>query len=483
VTYISEVLADTPLGFWPLDEAGGTTATDISGNARHGTYVNPGSIVFRDLTREMDEGNAGDVLLDNTGGNLGYVQVPGTGLETASFTVEGWCKSPFQDFDGGAVGVLFSMSKAGVRRWSLLHDVSTTRRWFAAVTGAVSPSMFYPVGGPGGMGNFDWYHVVLTFTASTFEFWVNGELVASNAVGILTTTGTDFIIGADLQNLANGWGQSVRGPGGVHMVALYDHVLTETRIKAHYNAFGVRRELLNLGPAVALWMAERKFSGDQIADQTGNGHDLARGAGTITRVAPSVYANAAGTAVGHSRDYAFGFDTFGVGAFSDVADVTNTGLFSILGYFTLDTLPATAGHVRSLMGLSNAPSDYQWQLYVDDTGKLHFRCMDGIGTNLGDIATPGSVIGAHRFCASVVNVKGGAQKLYLDRALVASGTLDLVNGPMVASNAQCDVGTVMASAPGLGTDEWWDGKIDDFVFVWDIVSDGGAGGGWALAAP
>lgn len=39
MTLAAEILADTPLGFWLLDETSGTTAVDSSGNARHGTYT------------------------------------------------------------------------------------------------------------------------------------------------------------------------------------------------------------------------------------------------------------------------------------------------------------------------------------------------------------------------------------------------------------------------------------------------------------
>lgn len=36
---LSEIVADSPLGYWPLDEASGTVARDVSGNAQHGTYA------------------------------------------------------------------------------------------------------------------------------------------------------------------------------------------------------------------------------------------------------------------------------------------------------------------------------------------------------------------------------------------------------------------------------------------------------------
>lgn len=34
------ILADSPVAYWPLNETSGTTATDLSGNGKHGTYSN-----------------------------------------------------------------------------------------------------------------------------------------------------------------------------------------------------------------------------------------------------------------------------------------------------------------------------------------------------------------------------------------------------------------------------------------------------------
>src|SRR5215213_5476260 len=33
------ILAERPVAYWPLDDASGSTATDLSGNGHHGTYT------------------------------------------------------------------------------------------------------------------------------------------------------------------------------------------------------------------------------------------------------------------------------------------------------------------------------------------------------------------------------------------------------------------------------------------------------------
>ena len=38
--YDAVVLADSPAGYWKMDETSGSTVVDYSGNDRHGTYFN-----------------------------------------------------------------------------------------------------------------------------------------------------------------------------------------------------------------------------------------------------------------------------------------------------------------------------------------------------------------------------------------------------------------------------------------------------------
>lgn len=67
VTLEEAVLALSPAGYWKLDETSGSTATDSSGNGRHGTYTGTYTLA----------GNAGD---DGTSyldlGGAGFVTVP-----------------------------------------------------------------------------------------------------------------------------------------------------------------------------------------------------------------------------------------------------------------------------------------------------------------------------------------------------------------------------------------------------------------------
>ena len=84
-SYSASVLADSPLSYWRLGEASGTTAADSSGANRTGSYLNT-------PTLGVPGALAGDT---NTpvgfNGTNEYVHVPfAAALNPASFTVEAW---------------------------------------------------------------------------------------------------------------------------------------------------------------------------------------------------------------------------------------------------------------------------------------------------------------------------------------------------------------------------------------------------------
>ena len=53
-TYSEEILARSPLGYWPMDDTSGTTCDDDSGNAADGTYT--GTPTFNDGSIRPDAG-------------------------------------------------------------------------------------------------------------------------------------------------------------------------------------------------------------------------------------------------------------------------------------------------------------------------------------------------------------------------------------------------------------------------------------------
>ena len=70
MSYQLKVIKDYPIGFWPLDESSGTTASDISGCGNNATYVgSPASNIL-----PLVSGGLSGTRITNTA----YITVPVT---------------------------------------------------------------------------------------------------------------------------------------------------------------------------------------------------------------------------------------------------------------------------------------------------------------------------------------------------------------------------------------------------------------------
>ena len=103
MTYQLKVIKDYPIGFWPLDESSGTTASDISGCGNNATYVgSPASNIL-----PLVSGGVSGTKITNTA----YITVPvtkdyygatvGAGFATSytsdnDFTMEAWVSPSIQ---------------------------------------------------------------------------------------------------------------------------------------------------------------------------------------------------------------------------------------------------------------------------------------------------------------------------------------------------------------------------------------------------
>ena len=106
MTYQLKVIKDYPIGFWPLDESSGTTASDISGCGNNATYVgSPASNIL-----PLVSGGVSGTRITNTA----YITVPvtkdyygatvGAGFATSytsdnDFTIEAWIYPSIESTD------------------------------------------------------------------------------------------------------------------------------------------------------------------------------------------------------------------------------------------------------------------------------------------------------------------------------------------------------------------------------------------------
>src|SRR5687767_7829365 len=84
--YSSEVLADSPLGYWRLGESAGPLASDSSGNGLNGTYSGPGLGAPGAIDGDSDTAATFD--------GDDYVNLPTyAGLEPALVSAEAWVQT------------------------------------------------------------------------------------------------------------------------------------------------------------------------------------------------------------------------------------------------------------------------------------------------------------------------------------------------------------------------------------------------------
>ena len=226
LSYADEVLADSPWGYYKLDEASGSNAADSSGNGRNATYV--GGITYS--STPIITGSSKSVWMDGVDGT--GVKVSSTQwMASANASVEGW----FYPWDvsatgnghwfwaetsGGRGSVGYGYTASG-DLWVYGNVAGDKRNFF---TGTISANTAY--------------HIVITFssfqlTSGVATLYVNGVADATTFTGQFSNGGEATIpFGFGLDHSA--WGTATKG--AVDDVAIYTSVLSATRVLAHYNA-------------------------------------------------------------------------------------------------------------------------------------------------------------------------------------------------------------------------------------------------------
>lgn len=211
--YASEVLADSPAGYWRLGETSGTTAVDTSGNAHSGTYVGT-------FSRAVDGAFPGDLAASFEGGTIPTGKTAsqlGVG-GAAPRTTEAWVYT--RSFT--TAGIWEMGAHVAQQDWSL-RTLATPNRWRVQL-----------------------WADDLDFTYSSLKQWVHFVLVYEGSAGavIVYADGTEIgrmtpaatLATADTKDFEIGrWHTSVFD-GVIDEVAIYSTALSPARILAHYQA-------------------------------------------------------------------------------------------------------------------------------------------------------------------------------------------------------------------------------------------------------
>ena len=207
--YTTVVLADSPIAYWRLGEASGTTAVDSSGHGRNGAY-----------SGGVTKGVAGALAYDsNTAarfdGSIGLVSVPDDSALrlNGSWSIEFWAKQVSYPHQFAGL-IAKGSNQNGYSIWADPWGGLWLKRHNAEAGS-----------GSGAIVSTGYRYFVVTYDGTNVKWYVDGVLKR--------TTAESFPGNGDPGQLQLGKGD-VYGNNDIDEVALYATALNATRIAAHY---------------------------------------------------------------------------------------------------------------------------------------------------------------------------------------------------------------------------------------------------------
>ena len=218
--YGQAVYNDDPALYWRLNEASGSTATDVSPNMSNGTYY--GGVSQRSASTVSDPAYA--ATFD---GNDDLVSSNAQYSNPRNYSEEIWVKTTTNS-GGKLIG--FGASQTGT---SANYDRHVYMSNDGKVTFGVWTGFTNTITTPTALNDGKWHHVVATQSTNVgMALYVDGRLVGTNGQTESQAYAGYWRIGGD-----NHWGCcSPFLSGTLDEAAIYAKVLTSEQVKAHYEA-------------------------------------------------------------------------------------------------------------------------------------------------------------------------------------------------------------------------------------------------------
>lgn len=223
MAYSSVVLADSPLLYWRLNDSG-STVTDSSGNGYTGFRAASG-ITTGQTSPITTDSTAASYLFD---GIYGYLQAP-TSLTfggSTALTIEAWVRITTNG-SGASYNRVISTgySQSTTKGFDLAVQDNGASVYFTVANG----STYAQAVSTGSISG--WTHLVGTYDGSTIRLYINGVLQTTGSLsGSIANPGTQLVVAAATNNPYNCF------TGDIAEVAVYNSVLTQSRIQTHYRA-------------------------------------------------------------------------------------------------------------------------------------------------------------------------------------------------------------------------------------------------------
>jgi Concanavalin A-like lectin/glucanases superfamily len=215
--YRGEVLADAPVTYWRLNDGdGAVTAEDSSGNGFHGSYQGGARTAEGALDSDSDAAAAFN-------GQTRWVDIPDLDFP-GDFTLEAWVRL---SGDINSADAIVGQGGPG-QDVNFYQERLRIFKTPAECTGDTIPgepchdTLVSNIEASSG----DWAYWVITRSGAALTLYLDGEPVSAGAIpwtGVFTPK-------------AIAWGNGGRLRGWLDEVAIYDHALDPSRIRAHFDA-------------------------------------------------------------------------------------------------------------------------------------------------------------------------------------------------------------------------------------------------------
>jgi hypothetical protein len=434
-TYIETVLEDTPVGYWPCQDAfGASTLADASGNGRNLTLNGTRALGAKAMNSRL--GNCvrftaasgfasiaaaawqqilGDVTLEcwvhletapTTGQVIRFIQAGAVG-ETAATNV---CYFLAYENNGGTLQLqAFHESGAGVNNDSRWNQTLALR---------------------------EWHHIVQTrdVTANVYETWLNGVSLGTQSFANDPTGATSAFL--SLNNSSAGTTPSDQTSQACHY-AIYGAKLSDDRIRAHYRS-GKRSSPSAWRDTVFLCNFQGADAATSVPDESSFGRAItfSGNAQLDTAQAPPGFSSS--------------LLLDGTGDFVAVPDHPD---FEVAGVqFTIEfwVRMNTGGRLQTICGKRDTSSAEEHTLNVNATDNLNFSAFNA-GSAIVTLTDPGAMSTGTWYHVAVQRIAANVWTMHRDGVLVDSDT--------VASSANTNAQGWTIGRDVFNTARDWDGWI------------------------
>ena len=393
MAYRDEVLADGPVGYWRLGEAGGTTATDASASANHGTYQGAGTQTL--LGQRGALGGDADTAVSLLAGGSGVLVPDSASFDLTSFTLECWFNT---NGPGSGQRRLVGQGATGGANWALCTN--SNQILFLSALDAVS----YGVNTSVTANTWHHYAVTLNRATQTITVYKDGNVLGTTACGATGTTA--IATGVGIGCAPDGTEQVA---GLLDEVAVYPTALSAARVKAHYAAGQPYAGAVMADAPVGYWrLGETGFT---VLDTSGNARSGSHAVSVTTSTTQPG---------GVTGDNAAPFD----GA-TEFVSVAHNAAFNLTGDLTVEAWASLTTYANYAFlvtkDTSNGAAANTFEMRVTPSGGLEFLQYTASGTQ--SVASPAGQVPRQMWCHFVATKAGTAVTLYVNGRQVQTGTI------------------------------------------------------------